>query len=143
MKAAHLSPTIAVATTNTSTTAATQAISASIPSTFRRRPPVAIALEGFPRLSREFVLLFGLLLAVVVAAFAIIYSQELHRCLLIRSQKMAAIHRRLQDQHGQLLLEQSALAGQARVQQLAHRRLRMRAPVPSDIVLLKEQPVVL
>ncbi|EGG99371.1 Cell division protein FtsL [gamma proteobacterium IMCC2047] len=87
--------------------------------------------------SKEFVATVSLLCLLVMSAVAVVYVSHLNRHAF--SDFQAALQERdsLDIEWGQLLLEQSALAQHARVEQIARARLAMRVPEAKDIVLVQ------
>lgn len=87
--------------------------------------------------SKSFVGTVALLCLLVMSAVAVVYVSHLNRHAF--SEFQAALQQRdsLDIEWGQLLLEQSALAQHARVEQIAIKRLAMKAPNAKDIVLVQ------
>lgn len=79
--------------------------------------------------------LLGLL--ALLSAFALVYIKDYNRRLFIEQQILERQYQIQVNQWSQLLLEQSAWAAQSRIQQVATEQLNMRAPVPSDIVIIE------
>lgn len=82
--------------------------------------------------------LFILVLALFLSAFGIIYVKDLNRRLLIQEQLFDKEIRFANEQWGKLLLEQSTLARQARIHQLAVARLEMITPMSHQFESVKE-----
>lgn len=79
-------------------------------------------------------MLLGVL--IVLTAFAVIYCKDLHRRLFIQQQVLVKQADATKVEWSKLLLEQSALAAQPRVQQIAAKKLNMVVPNPHSIVLV-------
>ncbi len=77
-----------------------------------------------------------LLFANLVCAIAMVYSSHASLGIFHQIQEQRRIYQHLQTDWGRLLLEQSALASYARVEQLAVTQLRMRRPDMSRTNLL-------
>lgn len=80
----------------------------------------------------------GLIIALVLSAFSVIYIKDLNRRLFIQYQSQQAIHDRLYEDWGKLLLEQSTWSTHSRVQKIAENRLNMSMPNPKDVVVLRQ-----
>jgi cell division protein FtsL len=73
-----------------------------------------------------------ILLAVVVAcSLSVVTSQHQARKLYVELQKEQELTKRLEDEWGQLQLEQGTWAMHARIEKIASTRLMMRAPSPA------------
>lgn len=79
----------------------------------------------------------GLIIALVLSAFSVIYIKDLNRRLFIQQQSQQAIHDRLYEEWGKLLLEQSTWSTHSRVQKIAEHRLNMTMPAPKEVIVLK------
>jgi len=79
----------------------------------------------------------ALLCLMLMSAIAVIYVTHLNRHSFSQYQEALQLRDRLDIEWGQLLLEQSAQASHARVEQLARERLAMKAPNASQIVLVQ------
>lgn len=77
-----------------------------------------------------------LVMAIFVTAFAVVYAKDMHRRLFIDSQNLAATHQELLVQQGRLLLEQSTLGANSRVQRIASQDLHMVFPSSNQIVVV-------
>lgn len=90
-------------------------------------------------MSKSFYVLIVLLAAVLVSAFAVIYSTNAYRSTfnLIEQEEQQSNYFQLQ--WGQLLLEQSSLATPARVEELATDKLGMILPTAQNSLLLHAQ----
>lgn len=78
------------------------------------------------------------LFMIFMSAFAIIYITNTTRDLHAGLYQGRSEYSRLYGQQGQLLLEKSTLAMQARVQHLAERGLNMIIPGHESVVMVKE-----
>jgi len=90
------------------------------------------------RASYGLVLLSALLLLVLVSAIAVVYSSYKSRQLFSELQQKSKAAMALEEQWGRLLLEKSTWASHDRIERLAKDQLRMRAPDPRAIVVLKQ-----
>jgi cell division protein FtsL len=88
-------------------------------------------------MSKRFLLTAGLLGLMLLSALAVIYVSHLNRHAFSEYQAALDERDRLDIEWGQLLLEQSALAQHARVEQIARERLAMKAPAASEIILVQ------
>lgn len=87
--------------------------------------------------SKAFVGTVALLCLLVMSALAVVYVSHLNRHAFSEFQSALKERDNLDIEWGQLLLEQSALAQHARVEQIARTRLEMKAPDAKDIVLVQ------
>lgn len=87
-------------------------------------------------MSKSFYMLVVLLAAVLVSAFAVIYSTNSYRSTFSQVELEEQQNHFLQVQWGQLLLEQASLATPARVEELAIDQLRMTLPNSKNTFLL-------
>lgn len=71
-----------------------------------------------------------LVLCIVASAFAVIFAAYEYRVLFNQQQRLVQEWDDLQVEWGQLLLEQSALGANSRVEELARAKLSMKAPAP-------------
>jgi cell division protein FtsL len=76
---------------------------------------------------------FALLAVLTACALGLVASQHQARKLFVEMEQQQDRTRSLEIEYGQLQLEQSTVAMHVRVQRLAARSLRMRAPEPSRI----------
>jgi cell division protein FtsL len=74
---------------------------------------------------------------VLVSALGLVYIKDLNRRLFISLQQMQTQAEQLQADNNKLLLEQSAWATQARVQQVAKQQLDMQIPSSTDVIMIK------
>ncbi|MCW5590013.1 MAG: cell division protein FtsL [Legionellales bacterium] len=90
-------------------------------------------------LTKRGMLVLMLALIVLVSAVSVIYVKTLNRRLFSELQTEQQLHDQLQVRWGQLLLEQSTWATQARVQKIATEELHMIAPTSNNIVIVTQQ----
>lgn len=76
-------------------------------------------------------------LGIVISALAVTYKAYEYRQLFHRQQSLLQYWDDLQVEWGQLLLEQSALGANNRVERIAQKRLAMRAPDPKNIRMVR------
>lgn len=87
-------------------------------------------------LSRQGLWVFILISFLFVSAFAVVYLKDLNRRLFIQYQSLQKDNEQSRMDWGKLLLEQSALSTQARVQTIAQSKLGMVYPKSSDSVMV-------
>tara|TARA_B110000495_G_C22679215_1_gene400978 strand:- start:313 stop:600 length:288 start_codon:yes stop_codon:yes gene_type:complete len=93
---------------------------------------------SFRRLvNKRYVCTLALLGLMMMLAIAVIYVTHLNRHSFSQYQAALQLRDELDIEWGQLLLEQSAQASHSRVEQLARKRLAMKAPEASQIVLVQ------
>ena len=93
----------------------------------------------FSRLHSGVVIRLILLVTLVLSsAFAVIYVKDMNRRLFGEVQYLQYSRDRLHIEWGQLLLEQSTLATQSRVQSVAQQQLDMIVPQQRDIIIVQE-----
>lgn len=90
-------------------------------------------------MSKSIYMLIVLLAAVLVSAFAVIYSTNSYRSTFNQLEQEEQQTHFLQLQWGQLLLEQASLATPARVEELASEKLKMTLPTVKNTYLLHAQ----
>jgi cell division protein FtsL len=78
-----------------------------------------------------------LVLAILSTAFAIVYVKDLNRRLFMGYQDLKQGYNELTINNGKLLLEESALAAQARIQQIATVQQGMELPTAKNTVIVK------
>lgn len=74
---------------------------------------------------------------VVLSALSVVYVKDLNRRLFIQYQAEQVRNNQFDVEWGQLLLEQSTWATQARVQAIAQQKLEMIFPSQNEIIMLK------
>lgn len=77
-------------------------------------------------------------LAVIVSALSIVYVTHTHRMMYAEYQRALTDHDRLKAMRGQLLLEQSTQFMQARIQQIAEKKLAMMVPDQHTTIIVRE-----
>ena len=80
--------------------------------------------------------LFSLLVVTTVSATGVIYSTHKSRHLLNELQQLERQRNGLQVEWGQLLLEQSSLVSQGRIENLAIAELGMKIPATENVVVV-------
>lgn len=73
---------------------------------------------------------------VAVSALMVVSSTHQARLSFFELESLRREAQELEIQRGQYLLEQSTWAAYSRVENLAHKKLRMRLPEPTDIVMV-------
>jgi len=84
------------------------------------------------------VLLTLLLLATLLSALTVIYLKDLNRRLFIQQQRLEKIAEQSQAEWTRLLLEESTLSSQARVELIARKKLHMVMPTNKSVVIIME-----
>lgn len=87
-------------------------------------------------LSKETICLFVLLFAVLLSGLFTIWVKDLERRLNGQIEMAEQMKQHLQIEWGQLLLEQSTLVTQWRVQKIASQNLDMVQPQPARVIVL-------
>jgi cell division protein FtsL len=75
--------------------------------------------------------------AILLSCLSIIYQSYQYRQLFNTQQQLVAHWDELQVEWGQLLLEQSALGSNSRVEKIAKRKLTMRVPQSQNIEMIR------
>jgi cell division protein FtsL len=78
-----------------------------------------------------------LVLSILLSAFAVVYVKDLNRRLFMEYQDLKQNYNELTVNYGKLLLEESALSAQARIQQIAELRQGMELPSAKNSVIVK------
>ncbi|KFI21520.1 cell division protein FtsL [Nitrosococcus oceani] len=73
---------------------------------------------------------------VIGSGVAVVYVKHENRKLFMELQSFYKVRDQLDEEWGRLLLEQSTLARQGRVEHLARERLGMVVPNPSEVVII-------
>lgn len=81
----------------------------------------------------------AVLIAVMVSATAVVYSTHKSRSLLNELQYLEKQRNELQVEWGQLLLEQSSLVSQGRVEDRAITELGMEIPVIENVLVIQSE----
>jgi cell division protein FtsL len=87
-------------------------------------------------MSKSLYMLIVLLIAVLISAFAVVYSTNSYRSTFSLVEQEEQQNHFLQLQWGQLLLEQTSLATPARVEELAIEKLKMTLPTAKNTYYL-------
>lgn len=83
------------------------------------------------------VLLIGFLsLGVLLSALGVVYSKHQTRRLFVEVQRLESERDRMNVDWGRLQLEQSTLAAQARIENIAHGKLAMNIPPQDSVVIV-------
>ena len=77
--------------------------------------------------------MLSLLLAVLISALSVVYSQHTSRRLFVELQYLQAQHDELLAQFSQLQLEQSTWSTHGRIERLAYEQLSMHIPQVHDV----------
>ncbi len=98
----------------------------------------AIMIEGKRSAGRHrWGLFLFLLLALMGSSLAVIWSTHVSRQLLNELQQLEKERNRLQVEWGQLLLEQSSMVSQGRIEDMAQQQLGMQIPAMDKVVVVK------
>ncbi len=89
-------------------------------------------------LSKETIFLFALLFSILISGLLTIYVKDLERRLIGQIEMAEQMKQRLQIEWGQLLLEQSTLVTQWRVQKIASQNLEMIQPQPTKVIVISK-----
>lgn len=89
------------------------------------------------RMSKSVYLLIIILMMVLVSAFTVIYSTNSYRSTLSKLELEEQQTELLQQQWGQLLLEQASLATPGRVEEMASQKLKMSLPTRKNTYMLQ------
>ena len=81
--------------------------------------------------------LFGLSVAVMVTALAVIYAQHQSRKSFVELQELQKVRDEIEVQWGRLQLEQGAWTTHGRVEQIARNKLNMEIPNTDAVVIIK------
>lgn len=87
--------------------------------------------------TRSWMFVVVALVLVIGSCVAVIYSSFETRRLVATHQRLQLENNQMQVEWGQLLLEQSTWGSYNRVEQLAGKKLNMRVPSPSEIVMVE------
>lgn len=89
-------------------------------------------------LSKQYILISLLFIAVMLSAVSIVYVTDSNRHLFNDLQVLQQNRDNLNTQYGQLLLEQNTWASPARVQQIAQQQMNMSLPAPKDVEMVRQ-----
>lgn len=81
-------------------------------------------------------LVFPFFLVVLLTLMSIVYFKDVNRRLFMQSQTLQSTLQDEKVRQGQLLLEQSTLTAQARIESVAQNQLKMMIPVSAKVVVL-------
>ena len=81
--------------------------------------------------------LFGLSVAVLVTALAVIYAQHQSRKSFVELQELQKVRDEIDVQWGRLQLEQGAWTTHGRVEQIARNKLDMEIPSTDAVVIVR------
>jgi cell division protein FtsL len=98
---------------------------------------IPVLNEIFP-VKRYWGLFMTLVLIAMASALMVIWTTHVSRQLLNELQQLEKERNRLQVEWGQLLLEQSSMVSQGRVEDMAH-QLGMRIPAMDKVVVIKSE----
>jgi cell division protein FtsL len=87
-------------------------------------------------IGRPILVVAALLVAIVASCIAVVYQSYQFRHFFNTQQQLIAHRDELQVEWGQLLLEQSALGANSRVEKLAKRQLSMRVPESKNVEMM-------
>lgn len=73
----------------------------------------------------------------LISAFGVIYLKDLHRRLFIQYEHLQQQKQQQQIEWSKLLLEQSTLATQVRIQQIAQKQIGMVIPSSGNIMMVQ------
>lgn len=85
----------------------------------------------------RFIMLSLLVIAVLVSAIAVVSTKNTSRQLFVALQSLTRDSDELDIVWGKLQLEHGAWGAPGRVQQLAHDKLKMRLPMPVEVVVVR------
>lgn len=86
---------------------------------------------------RQIGLFLLLLLLCAISAFAVIYCKDVYQKLYAKHQTQLATQRQAKVTWSKLLLEQSTLVAEPRIQQIASKKLGMVVPRSNQIKIIK------
>ncbi len=95
--------------------------------------PLVIA---WPTVLKKQMILIFLMLAILFSAFSMIYVKDINRRLMGHLQTLQMTRDDFHNRWSQLLLEESSLDNQARIQILARKNLDMMVPRSSDMIVM-------
>ncbi len=88
-------------------------------------------------LNRIHFVIFGLIMASLLSAFALVYVKDMNRRLTSQWQAVQTKNVELHNQWAQLLLKKSQLANQSHVAQVAKQDFQMSIPAPRSVVMIR------
>lgn len=87
-------------------------------------------------MTMRWAIILSLLLAVLISALGVVYSQHTSRRLFVELQYLQAQHDELLTQFSQLQLEQSTWSTHGRIERLAHEQLNMHIPQVDEVKIV-------
>ena len=78
-----------------------------------------------------------LVITVVISSLGVVYTAHETRAAYAKLQDLQETRDSLDSRYEKLLLEQSAWADYSRIDQIAHKQLKMSSPKPEDIVVVQ------
>ncbi|MFT5708079.1 MAG: cell division protein FtsL [Oceanospirillaceae bacterium] len=87
-------------------------------------------------IGRPMIIVVILLVCIIISCISIVYQSYQFRQLFNTQQQIVAHRDELQVEWGQLLLEQSALGANSRVEKIAKRKLAMHVPKSKNIEMV-------
>lgn len=79
-----------------------------------------------------------LIVCLVISSLGVIYTAHETRATYAKLQDLQETRDSIDSRYEKLLLEQSAWDGYSRIDQIAHKQLKMSAPNPEDIVVVRK-----
>jgi len=95
-----------------------------------------LKLLGANEIGRPMLVIVMLLMALLVSSVSIIYQAYEYRQLFNTQQQLVSHWDELQVEWGQLLLEQSALGTNSKVEKIAKTKLSMQVPKPENVEMI-------
>lgn len=83
-------------------------------------------------------LISALAIAVVISALGVVLSRHHSRKLFVELQALERERDQMNEEWGQLQLEQATWGAHARVEDMAHAKLQMTPPQPSSVVMVSQ-----
>lgn len=105
----------------------------------KSRQPVAPTPRTFVLNGRQWLLVVALMVLAFMSAVAVVYTTHQSRVKTNALQELEHERNALQVEWGRLLLEQSSLVSQGRIETRAIRELGMKVPESSNVVIMKEE----
>ena len=103
-----------------------------------KAPARSSTKSKFLMFSQQSLLVSTLVITIFISAVGVIYDQAMNRILFSQLQSLEKSRDNLSMEWGQLLLEQSTWATQARVQDIAQNDLSMYFPNQKNVVVVNE-----
>jgi len=105
-------------------------------STEKEVDSASLKLLGSNEIGRPILVVIALLIALLITSVSIIYQSYEYRQLFNAQQQLVSHWDELQVEWGQLLLEQSALGANSRVEKKAKNNLDMQVPKPENVEMI-------